>query len=318
MSHPLRTRFAPTPSGWLHLGNAISFVLTWLIAREANGRILLRIDDLDAARMRTEYVEDIFTTLQWLGLTWDEGPCGPDDFFRSWSQRHRLDRYRHAAKRMIEQGLLFPCCCTRSQIAQNSVDGLYPGTCRSRIQDGPTGSAAWRLTTPSPCIQSWTDLWQGALSIDLYTTLRDVVILRRDEQPAYQLASVVDDVDFGVTLLVRGLDLLPSTAVQYQMAGQLNFCTYSTIQTLHHPLILDHERNKLSKSAGSLSLRSLREGGADLKELFRWMAERLGLEHLDSIQDLATLYCIFKVEGGLTTLVQRAQGRSHEAGWPTK
>ena len=122
----MKSRFAPTPSGYLHIGNGFNFVLTWLHARTRGGNILLRIDDLDKGRVRPEYVEDVFRTLDWLGLDWDEGPFGPSDLERKWSQHLRLDRYRSAIDELAFREIAFACALSRVQIIQS---GGYPGVC---------------------------------------------------------------------------------------------------------------------------------------------------------------------------------------------
>lgn len=128
----LKTRLAPTPSGFLHIGNGASFVATWALARAQEGKILLRIDDLDAERMRPEYIEDIFRTLDWLGVDWDEGPFSAEDFFKNWSQHLRLDSYEKALQDLARTGHIYTCSCSRKDIRLNSKNGLYPNTCRNK------------------------------------------------------------------------------------------------------------------------------------------------------------------------------------------
>jgi glutamyl/glutaminyl-tRNA synthetase len=147
----LKTRLAPTPSGFLHLGNGASFVATWALARAYEGHILLRIDDLDAERMRTEYLNDVFQTLDWLGLDWDEGPFSTDDFTKNWSQHLRLDAYEKALQDLQKTGDLYVCNCSRKDIRERSTNGLYPNTCRpNRLNSTETMSnyeknTAWRI-----------------------------------------------------------------------------------------------------------------------------------------------------------------------------
>ena len=171
MKTQFKTRIAPTPSGLLHEGNGASFILTYALARAYAGQILLRIDDLDAERMRLEYLDDIFKTLDWLGVEWDEGPTSVADFQQNWSQHHRLDLYQNAleelkntvtqsvsglqldgAKATMAQnalkGMVYACECSRKQINAASLNGLYPQTCRLKYLDFKTKEMAWRIHVP--------------------------------------------------------------------------------------------------------------------------------------------------------------------------
>lgn len=301
MNAMVRTRFAPTPSGFLHAGNIFSFVLTWLLAREHQGRIVLRIDDLDGPRTRTDVIEDLFRTLDWMGLTWDEGPVGPGDFYARWSQHLRIERYLDVAHGLRQQGLLFPCSCSRKQVAESSSDGQYPGTCRHRIEAMKAQDCAWRLLTPSPSWVTLRDLWRDELTMDVYQCLRDPVLVRRDGIPAYQLASVVDDVDYDITHVVRGADLLSSSAVQTYLAQQAGLSRYLDVVTLHHPLLLDASHSKLSKSARSISLSAMRSQGGSVSAVLQWIARRLDL-NAGVPENLESLLIIFKAQGGSSKL----------------
>ena len=126
----VRSRIAPTPSGFLHAGNAMNFILTWAITRASGGRLLLRIDDLDKGRYRREYVEDIFAGLEWLGLDYDEGPRSVQELEERWSQHHRLNRYQLLLDQLRADKRLFACICSRKEIRERSKDGRFPGTCR--------------------------------------------------------------------------------------------------------------------------------------------------------------------------------------------
>jgi len=137
----LRSRIAPTPSGFLHLGNAVNFVLTWLMVRKAGGTLRLRIDDADCLRAKPEYLEDIFCQLDWLGITWDEGPMGVDDFRGRFSQQLRLERYREFLAGLARAGHLYPCGCSRREMRNLAPDGIYPGFCR----EGAVAPGAGRI-----------------------------------------------------------------------------------------------------------------------------------------------------------------------------
>ncbi len=254
-----RLRIAPTPSGFLHLGNALNFTLNWLVARLAPaGRLLLRIDDLDADRKREEYVQDVFDTLEWLGLDWDEGPRSVADFEMNWSQHLRLDLYRNLLDDLRRRNLLFACQKSRRDLAP--YHGEYPLAFRSQGLDLDDPDVAWRIMTPPGF------------------PMPDFVVRRRDGIPAYQIASLADDFRYGITHIVRGEDLLASTRAQGFLAECLERPDFQWIQCLHHPLITDASGEKLSKSAGATSLRHLREHGGSPQVVYAQTAQLLGLE----------------------------------------
>jgi len=318
------SRLAPTPSGYLHPGNAFSFVLTWLLVRAHQGRLLLRIDDLDTGRARPEYLVDLFQTLEWLGLDWELGPQTPDEFTARFSQQHRLELYAHGLRLLARTGRVFACDCSRKQVASLSVDGQYAGRCLLRGISLHSPEVAWRLSTPRPMSRSdqadaqptplelahtsrgelIADLVRPPRRVCLHTHMRDFVIRRRDGIPAYQLASVVDDLYFGVNLVVRGEDLYPSTAAQLYLARCLDDAMqlpaaseesvlfgpdaaeavaslrphdFQRVQLVHHPLLRDESSRKLSKSAGAASIRSIRSGGAGPELLLGWVGRNLGV-----------------------------------------
>ncbi len=278
----VRSRLAPTPSGYLHLGNAINFIRTWLLVRQEGGVLKLRIDDLDADRCRPEYIEDIFRQLEWLGLDWDEGPAGPEDFARHHSQRLRLERYRRLRRELEAAGRTYACACSRREIQQVSRDGLYPGTCRQRAV-ASAGSYAVRLR-----VEAGTIVAIGAETLALDREMGDFVIWRRDDLPAYQLASLADDLDDRITLIVRGEDLRASTAAQLHLAACLGRVSFSRIRFRHHPLLPGSDGRKLSKSDGALSLATLRERGEKPTLAYRETARQLGFspEGIGSLADL--------------------------------
>lgn len=272
----LRSRLAPTPSGYLHLGNAFNFVFTWLLMRSQGGRLRLRIDDLDRARTREAYLTDIFRSLDWLGLDWDEGPSSPEDHRRSHSQQLRLDRYQAALDQLAEQKTIFACRCSRREVQARSQDGQYPGTCRELNLPLDAPQHAWRLRTPQPCPVIWHDGWLGPQELDLSQAMRDPVLRKKDGLAAYQLASVIDDLDHGVSHVVRGADLLPSSAAQRYLAAQGGRDDFLSIHLLHHPLLMDSQGQKLSKSAGARSLMHLRERLPRSDRFYRWFSQQMG------------------------------------------
>ena len=245
------SRIAPTPSGYLHLGNAFSFILTWLLVRKRGGVLHLRIDDLDAARRREAYIEDIFRTLDWLGMDYDEGPSGPDDFYRNHSQQHRIPAYEALLQDLRARGALFACTCSRKEIQLAAADGQYPGTCRDRGLPFDAPETAWRIRTPENAQATWHDAIRGPQTVFLHAAMRDFVVRRKDGIPAYQIASLSDDLAMGINCIVRGADLLDATAAQLLLADLLDRPAFAHIQWFHHPLLLDAQGHKLSKSQGA-------------------------------------------------------------------
>jgi len=274
-----RLRFAPTPSGFLHIGNALNFTLNWLVARLNGGKILLRIDDLDAERKRPEYVADIFESLEWLGLDWDEGPGVSDrvtfshpvtasvaDFEKNWSQHRRLSLYFNALEKLRDTGLLFACRKSRRALAP--FGGDYPPEFREQNLSLDDPDVAWRIKTPPGF------------------PLPDFVVRRRDGIPAYQVASLADDVHFGITHVIRGIDLEASTQAQFYLAECLGETNFLKINFLHHPLITDENGEKLSKSAGAASLKAMRESGAGVESVFQQVGKMLGFSEATSASNL--------------------------------
>lgn len=244
----VRSRLAPTPSGYLHAGNAINFLLTEALVRRANGHLHLRIDDLDRARVRPAYLADIFDTLAWLELRYDSGPRDVADFAARWSQLHRLPRYEALLQRLAAvPDLVYACTCSR---AAAGPDGRYPGTCRARGLPLNTPGAAWRVRVPAETEISFSDALLGSVTLSLTEAMGDFVIRKKDGLPAYQVASLADDVADQMTLLVRGQDLLPSTAAQLWLAGQAGppYDGFRQSRFWHHSLLLDAAGHKLSKS----------------------------------------------------------------------
>jgi len=268
--------------GYLHLGNAVNFLHTWLLVRKVGGRLKLRIDDLDAERCRPEYIEDIFRQLEWLGLDWDEGPSGPDDFSRHHSQRLRLERYQEVLVELQKRDSLFACTCSRKEIQLHSPAGLYPGSCR-KLNLRPAGPHALRLlVAPGATVEV-----EGQ-PLALGREMGDFVIWRRDGRPAYQLASLVDDLDDRINLIVRGEDLRTSTAAQLYLATKLGREEFSRARFIHHPLLPASDGRKLSKSDDALSLAALRRHGETPLLAYRAVARQLAINpaEITSIADL--------------------------------
>lgn len=263
-----KTRIAPTPSGYLHLGNALSFLLTAALARKTGAQILLRIDDLDGDRTRPEYVQDIFDTLCFLQIGWHEGPRNPEELTARFSQLHRLALYRRALQQLREEGHVFACTCSRAGILRASPDGTYPGTCRHKGIPLDTPGVCWRLHT-EPELPLKANHPDGSVTTAvLPESMHYFVVRKKDGMPAYQLTSVVDDLHFNVDLVVRGADLWPSTLAQLCLASLLRQPRFGEASFYHHPLLKDTNGLKLSKSAGAPSIRHLRHNGGGLSDLY--------------------------------------------------
>jgi glutamyl-tRNA synthetase len=277
MAYRLKTRFAPTPSGYMHVGNAWSLVLTWLVARSRGGHITLRIDDLDADRFREEYLEDIFASLEWLGLVWDQGPRDARVFKASFSQRLRVPRYRAAVEQLENQGKLYACVCSREEIRRHRETGnaVYPGTCRDKGLPAETENALrFRMGPEASRVR---DVEGRTFELHPARDMGDFTIRRKNGDPSYQIASVADDQDMGINFIVRGLDLMPSTGAQLSLARTLGYREFQEARFWHHALVLDENGEKLSKSDGAVSLRALRARGGP-GPLFRAFARYLAKE----------------------------------------
>ena len=270
--HFRRTRLAPTPSGFLHLGNALSFILTVGIARRSGASVLLRIDDLDRERVRMAYVEDIFDTLTFLGIQWDEGPRNVMEYRSGWSQMDRLTGYEGLLAQLARQKAVFACSCKRTDSAG------YSGTCRDLGIPLDTGGHGWRFS-PSDMEHVPVRLIDGSVTqCSPDQSMNHAIIRRKDGLPSYQVASIFDDLHFGVDLVIRGEDLLPSTLFQIQLARCAGKMEFLDTSFLHHPLIRSTDQTKLSKTAGDTSISGLRREGLDRLMVLRKLADAAGIE----------------------------------------
>lgn len=288
--HNLRTRLAPTPSGYLHPGNGLSFVLTWLLARSQGGRILLRIDDLDQQRFRPEYLEDIFETVAWLGLDFDEGPSGPTEFLAQYSQTLRMGLYEDFLEQLKGQSKVYACTCTR-KMRRERPQGGEP--CRNQALPLSTPNAALKVALPQPALVSFNEWGKERTVMDLAQGLKDFVIRKKNGSPAYQLTSLVDDLHWNINFVVRGEDLWWSTAAQTWIAQQLERSSFLETLFWHHPLVMGDNGEKLSKSKGAGSLKLWREAGLSPVKIYAWAADYLGLPQ-DATSSLSDLLMAFK------------------------
>lgn len=259
----IRTRFAPSPNGLLHLGHAYAAIVAHDLARAGDGEFLLRIEDIDGTRSRAELIAEIEADLAWLGLAWD-GPV--------LRQSSRLAAYAEAGERLKAMGLLYPCQCTRAQVLatarESGPDGpLYPGTCRGRAVD-PEG-AAWRIDMARAAELAGPLVWQDELAGP--QTVRperfgDVVLLRKEAPASYHLAATIDDAAQAITLVTRGHDLFQATHVHRLIQALL---ALPVPRWHHHCLLVEADGRKLAKRRGSPALKDLREAGADGTALAR-------------------------------------------------
>lgn len=270
MNEPVVTRFAPSPTGRLHIGHAWSALMAMDMAQGGGGVLRLRIEDIDGARSRAEHVAGIMEDLRWLGVEWDG-----DVVFQS----SRLTLYDAALDRLKADGLVYPCFCTRAEIAAeiaasgsapHGPDGtLYPGTCRAlsdaeRAARIAAGEAhCWRLNMGQASARagplSWQDMDRGTIAAQPMHA-GDVVLARKDAPTSYHLAATVDDAEMGITHVLRGQDLIAATDIHRLLQALLGL---PSPLYRHHPLLADAQGKRLAKRTGGIALAELREQGVD-------------------------------------------------------
>ncbi|WP_223067432.1 tRNA glutamyl-Q(34) synthetase GluQRS [Paenibacillus caui] len=280
----LRGRFAPTPSGAMHLGNAKIALLSWLQVRSAGGVFVLRIEDIDVQRSRPHLIQSIIDDMKWLGLDWDEGP-GKGGPYGPYTQSERLERYEDALQKLQQKGRLYPCYCSRAELLSvaGAPHGLasegapYPGTCRALTQE----ERAVRERRKKPAIRF-------ALKDEQYTVQDgiagphsfpkgsggDFIVKRADGMYSYQLAVTIDDAAMRITHVLRGDDLLDSTPRQLALYEALNL---APPRFAHAPLIMGEDGHRLAKRHGDLSLSFLRSTGVQPQKVIGWLAFISGL-----------------------------------------
>ncbi len=272
-----KTRIAPTPSGFLHLGNVLSFVITAGLAKKTGAKIFLRIDDADRERTNKLYVQDIFDTLDFLGIPWHEGPRNLHEYEHEYSQVHRIGLYKQVLQQLRDDGALFACRCTRTQVVVQRDSSVYPGTCRNLNIPLDAESVSWRLRTKKDQVLE-VKTWPGTVvEATLPPTMSEFIVRKKDGFPAYQLTSVVDDMYFGVDLIVRGSDLWNSTLAQLYLASLIKGQSFSGTTFYHHPLLNGTDGNKLSKSAGDTSVHYLRKEGKQPGDVYTSIAGMLNI-----------------------------------------
>lgn len=278
------TRLAPSPTGALHLGNARTFLLTWLRAKSKNGKILMRVEDLDHPRVKKDKITQIYEDLHWLGLDWEEPPL---------IQSQRSAIYQQEFIRLQNTGLVYPCICSRADIesaqsAPNLGDDLvYPNTCRERFQNhdearhhSNKSSIAWRFNLKNTSSASYTDNFRGDEKTNLNRSSGDFVIARTTRsgelKVSYQLACVIDDYLSGITEVIRADDLVNSTFRQIELYHAL---TYSTgiPDFMHFPLVIGSDGRRLAKRHGDTRISCLRKNNIPAQHLLGWLGWTCGL-----------------------------------------
>jgi glutamyl-tRNA synthetase len=349
----LRGRFAPSPTGLLHLGNAWAFLCAWLGARSVGGSIVLRFEDIDPQRSRPEFAVALQEDLLWLGLDWDEGPY--------W-QSHRIAKYAAALEEFKIKSLVYPCFCTRkelrfmagaphaSDVSSDAANVSYPGFCRNLSEKERTARInagcrySWRLRFTDKCppknirpeknhpeknhqeqcrpaALEFEDLVLGKMGCSEESCSDDFPLCRSDGVFAYQLAVVLDDIDMGITQVVRGADILSSTCRQLYLYSLLGATPPAYA---HIPLLLDHKGERLAKRHAALSLRGLREAGVKAEAVIGYLAHWSGLCEgssncfaLRSPQDLIPCFNFTAIKAkperlpaNITDILKRAGGQS--------
>lgn len=261
-----RTRFAPSPTGYMHIGNVWIAFLNWLWTRQHQGAIVLRIEDIDQQRCRDTYRKAIEEDLAWLGLDYDEGPGGTYAYGEPW-QSHRFSLYQTLCDTWYKEGQIYPCYCTRARLhsissAPHEGEALpvYDGHCRHLTKEervAQTKKPSWRIRMEDTT-ETFTDLWQGTQRHTLKKEIDDFVIRRADGMVAYQLAVSVDDGAMGITHVFRGHDLLSSTFYQTYLLKKLG---YAPPVYGHLPLLVDSTGTRLSKRQHGITIRELKEEG---------------------------------------------------------
>jgi glutamyl-tRNA synthetase len=280
MSPPLtyRGRLAPSPTGYLHLGHARTFWIASERARARKGVLVLRNEDLDPHRSKQEYVRAFLEDLRWFGITWQEGPDigGPH---APYSQSERREFYSQAWRKLHDGGWIYPCTCSRKDLAEaaqapheSNDEPLYPGKCRGRkLQADKPAGVNWRFRVPDGRVIRFTDGAQGEQQYTAGRDFGDFVVWRRDDVPAYQLAVVADDDAMRITEVVRGCDLLKSTARQLLLCEALGI---APPKYYHCDLLMDESGERLAKRSDALSLRALRAQGLAPEQLRTRVADR--------------------------------------------
>ncbi|GCE06288.1 tRNA glutamyl-Q(34) synthetase GluQRS [Dictyobacter aurantiacus] len=321
MTEIVRGRYAPSPTGTLHMGNLRTALLAWLFARSARGEFILRIEDLDQPRMQPHATQQMLQDLRWLGLDWDEGPEGGP--YAPYIQNERLEIYQWYLQRLRDAGLVYPCYCSRAEIQQAAahlppgVDGgaRYPGTCRQlseqqrRQYERQGRRPSLRLRVRDDTTITFTDLVLGPQQQQVQQAIGDFILRRADGIFAYQLAVVVDDALMRLNQIVRGADLLSSTARQiilYQLFG------FPIPTFAHVPLIHNEQGQKLSKRIQSAGLAPLRTSNYTAEDVIGLLAHSCGLRDTAEAISAIELAAYYRQQPA-TSLYERLRPGPHTA-----
>ncbi|GGA38758.1 tRNA glutamyl-Q(34) synthetase GluQRS [Paenibacillus physcomitrellae] len=280
----IRGRFAPTPSGTMHLGNAKIALLSWLQVRAANGVFVLRIEDIDMQRSKSELARQIIADMKWLGLNWDEGP-GQGGNYGPYTQSERRDRYEQALQELEHKGRLYPCYCSRAELLQiagaphglASEGPVYPGTCRKLTPQEREERALHKTSSLRFALQNEQyEVQDGIAGFQHFPEASggDFIVKRADGMYSYQLAVTVDDAAMGITHVLRGSDLLDSTPRQLALYEAFG---WQPPQFAHAPLLMGEDGRRLAKRHGDLSLVQLRRSGLPAERVIGWLAYISGL-----------------------------------------
>ena len=304
MSHPVRGRYAPSPTGELHLGNVRTALVAWLATRAAGGTFVMRIEDLDPPRIIPGAEERLLEDLRWLGFDWDEGPDVGGDF-GPYRQSERTDMFIEALQRLRDSGRLYACTCTRAELRRlasaphgaGEEGPVYPGLCREKglpleldAAGGRVASLRFRVEPGECCFD---DRVVGPFCQDVASRVGDFVVRRADGLFAYQLAVVVDDGAMGINQVVRGADLLDSTPRQIQLQEALGL---PRPEYAHVPLVLNAEGERLAKRDRATAIRELRAHGVAPERLVGYLAHSLGLIAAPEPLSMAALIPLFAWE----------------------
>jgi glutamyl-tRNA synthetase len=292
------SRLAPSPTGALHLGNARTFLVNWILARKMGWKIILRIEDIDGPRIKRGAERGMIEDLHWLGVDWDEGPV---------YQSQRLGKYREAIERLIVAGKAYPCVCSRKEVeaaasAPHAEDGaaVYPGTCRGKFA---SMAEAERSAGKPGCVRfdvgdaavEFEDQFAGKKQFDVRRELGDFVIAKADGTPAYQLAVVVDDAEMGVDRVVRGDDLLNSTPRQILVYRALGMGERIP-EYWHLPLVVGEDGRRLAKRHGDTRLSTYRQRGVKAERVVALLARWCGMKDVGEGVEARDLVKSFRIE----------------------
>jgi glutamyl-tRNA synthetase len=296
------TRIAPTPSGFIHIGNAVNFILTYALARHMNAAVELRIDDIDLNRSKDKYIEDIFETMKWLGLDWDFGARNKNEFLKNYSFAHKQNTFLDTilSLRRKKPDIFYACKCSRKKFT-----GIYHGDCMKFGLELKKGETALKLH-----IDKETKVTLGNKSIDIYDKFGDITLYQKEGFCSYQFASLFTDEERKTNLIIRGDDLFASSALQLYMAQIMGFENFSKTTFVHHALIFDKNGLKLSKSNGSNALASWRKEGKNPNKLFQIAAKIIGIKEfweINTKEELLTckdnLEIFFKLNGQKLSII---------------